>query len=239
MTKSDHTGIFILKLIMNELPGILFIDADISLTTKLKEFLLKNGFPVVHLCSTGEEGLIMAQKVKPEIILTELELSDLDGFDICYSLRNSADLKNAYIIFFAEQEDNFIKITALNKGADDYIPKPVNERLLLSKLHAYSRRLQICNSNSESINGLTIDFERFLIFIDHQEIQLSKMEFEILALFYKNPGKVFTREMIRAEVWSPHSHVNARTIDVHINKIRTKIGDSYIHTIKGVGYKLR
>lgn len=219
--------------------SILIIDHNYGFASDIKEFLEKNDFSV-HLALSSQKGAELALKHLPALILCEVDLPDKDGIELCREFRNIGLLKPSYIIMLSERNENFLQITAYNSGADDFLAKPLSERLLLSKIQSICRRLGSGNMKafqSQSENGLHIDFERYIAIRGENEIELPKKEFQILTLLYKHPRKVFSRDEIKSEIWGDDDEVKSRTIDVHVKKLREKIGGDLIKTIKGVGYK--
>jgi two-component system alkaline phosphatase synthesis response regulator PhoP len=218
---------------------ILIIDNDYGYASELKEWLQKNNL-AAQFALSASKALEIARTALPEIIFLEVDLPETDGLELLQELKKLNGLKNSFMVFLSNRNDNYVQIMAYNNGADDYVIKPVNERVLLSKINAYLRRLGINYNHVKNYNGinLKIDFEKYLIYKNNQEIELPKKEFEILSLLFKSPKKVFTREEIKKQIWGMDDAVKFRTIDVHVKKLREKIGDNLIKTIKGVGYKL-
>jgi len=220
---------------------ILLIDNDYGYASDLSEFLTKKGFKV-WLALSSQKTKEILQTVTPDVILIEVELSDSNGIDLCMDLRKKTHLKNTFIAFQSSQSDNFIQISALNAGADDYLVKPVNSHLLLTKINSYLRRISpqsiLSKNGNNQTEELLIDPEKYVVYKGTKELELPRKQFEILWLMYRNPRKVFSREDLKNEIWEDPKDVNNRTIDVHIKKLREIIGDKFIKTIKGVGYKL-
>lgn len=192
--------------------------------------------------STGDskEAIRLVKEEKPHLVLLEMVLPELDGIDICLELNKQPDRAEQLIVFYTERSEDYSQIAAFNAGADDYIIKPVKPRVLISRIRALLKR-QFYSLEQEIKHpgaGLVIDRERYLIFRDGSEIVLPRKEFELLALLSSSPRKVFTRKEISQLIWGYEIFSNNRTIDVHIRKLREKIGEKYIKTIKGVGYSL-
>ena len=187
-----------------------------------------------------KDALKLISGFAPQLILTELDLPDSNAVEVCSELRSQPNLDQSYFVVFSEQSDNFIQIASLNSGADDFLIKPLNERLLISKVNSYFRRMNLFLGEKDSTGkvSLKIDFDKYIVLKNQREIELPRKEFEILSLLYKNPKKVFSRDEIKNEIWGAGDKLNSRTIDVHIRKLREKVGDEVIKTIKGVGYKL-
>ncbi|MES2592488.1 MAG: response regulator transcription factor [Bacteroidota bacterium] len=218
---------------------ILIIDTDTELVSSMGAALQMEGLCVIT-SSKSREAIQLAIAQQPHLILVELLMPELDGIDICIELRHQPDLLHTLIVFYTERNEDYSQIAAFNAGADDYIIKPVKMRVLKSRLKAMLKRHPI-NQDKVIKNdgiGLVIDRERYLVFKDGEEIVLPRKEFELLALLSASPRKVFTRKEISQLIWGYEFVAKNRTIDVHILKIREKLGDKYVKTIKGVGYCL-
>ncbi len=181
------------------------------------------------------------KKKSPDLIILDVMMPDMDGMETCHQLRETPQLKNVLIAFLTARGEDYSQISGFEAGADDYISKPIKPRILVSRIKALLRRggkineTQIVNHTSD-LGGIVIDKERYLVMKNGDEINLPKKEFELLALLTSKPGKVFTREIILEKVWGGEVVVGDRTIDVHIRKLREKLGDNYFRTVKGVGY---
>jgi two-component system, OmpR family, alkaline phosphatase synthesis response regulator PhoP len=218
---------------------ILVIENDPEACVITEEILKNEGFKV-HVSFDSEEGIRIAKSIFPDLILMELQISPQDGIDLCLELRNDYSLNNTLIVFYTGRDEDYSQIAALNAGADDYIIRPVRPRVLITRLKALIKR-QLHSSDREmrkQVSGLTIDRERYLITKDGQQIVLPRKEFELLALLSTSPRKVFTRKEISQSIWGYEIFSKNRTIDVHIRKLREKLGEKYIKTIKGIGYSL-
>ncbi|MBN8696149.1 MAG: response regulator transcription factor [Bacteroidetes bacterium] len=218
---------------------ILLVDTDQEHLNLVGAQLRADGF-VVFSTSNSKEALHLAKEHTPHLILLELVMPELDGIDICLELRKNVLLANSLIVFCSNRSEDYSQIAAFNAGADDYIIKPVKTRVLITRLKALLKRLATVHEPSVTVHekGLVIDRERYLIFKDGEEIILPRKEFELLALMFANPRKVFTRKEISEQIWGYEIFAKNRTIDVHIRKLREKLGDQYIKTIKGIGYSL-
>lgn len=218
---------------------ILLVDTDQEHLNLVGTQLRADGF-VVFATSNSKEALSLAKEHTPQLILLELVMPELDGIDICLELRKNVLLSNSLIVFCSSRSEDYSQIAAFNAGADDYIIKPVKTRVLITRLKALLKRLATVHEPSVMVHekGLVIDRERYLIFKDGEEIILPRKEFELLALMFANPRKVFTRKEISEQIWGYEIFAKNRTIDVHIRKLREKLGDQYIKTIKGIGYSL-
>jgi len=218
---------------------ILVITTDEEFLSEAALSLKADGFVVVT-STQSLEAIQLAMDELPQLILLDLLMPELDGIDICLEIRNRPQLINTLIVFHTERNEDYSQIAAFNAGADDYIIKPTKMRVLISRLKALLKRHPTNMEKvikNESI-GLIIDRERYLIFKDGKEIILPRKEFELLSLLSASPRKVFTREEISQLIWGYEFVAKNRTIDVHVLKIREKLGDKYIKTIKGIGYCL-
>lgn len=218
---------------------ILFIDNDLDHVEKMKDLLEQNGYTVYFALSVSK-GLELFGKHQPKLLFLEIDLPEQDGIEVCNELRKNNRNQLLYIVFLSKRNDTYIQISAYNAGADDFLFKPVSERLLLTKIKSYFRRASVTNHETTIVGNpvMKIDFEKYLVLIGDNEIELPKKEFEIITLLFNNPRKVFSRDEIKNKIWGHNGDVKNRTIDVHVKKLREKIGDRFIKTIKGVGYKL-
>lgn len=216
---------------------ILLVDDEPDILEFISYNLVKEGFEV-FTSNNGKEAIKLAQKERPDLIILDVMMPDLDGIETCRVIRETPELKDVLIAFLTARNEDYSQIAGFDAGADDYINKPIKPRVLVSRVKALLRRQG--SSGSEEVmevNGFSIDREKYLIVKDGKQINLPKKEFELIALLASRPGKVFTREDILKNVWGDDVVVGDRTIDVHIRKLREKLGDAYIRTIKGVGYK--
>jgi two-component system alkaline phosphatase synthesis response regulator PhoP len=219
---------------------ILIVDDEPDILEFLEYNLKKEGFLVIT-AGDGEEGLALAAKEKPDLIVLDIMMPKMDGVEICRMIRNNSSYNNPLIAFLTAREEDYSQIAALDVGGDDYITKPVKPRVFISRIKALLRRgerMEQDELNKEIIAGdLLINPEQVSVKRGDEILDLAKKEFELLLLMVTKPGKVFTREEIFNKVWGSDVIVGNRTIDVHIRKLREKIGDNYIKTIKGIGYK--
>ncbi|MDB9775977.1 response regulator transcription factor [Vicingaceae bacterium] len=217
---------------------ILLVDDDQDILEFLGYNIKKEGFDV-ETASNGKDAIEVAKKFKPDLIILDVMMPEMDGMETCHQMRNMPMLKDTLIIFLTARGEDYSQIAGFDAGADDYITKPIKPRVLVSKVRAILRRKGSTQEEESAIeaNGVSIDRERYLMKKDGVEFNLPKKEFELLALLMSKPGKVFTREVILDSVWGGEVVVGDRTIDVHIRKLREKLGDLYIKTVKGVGYK--
>lgn len=218
---------------------VLIVDCNKEALQSTASVFEQEGFEVME-STTSDDAIKIAKKELPHLIVMELVMPKLDGIDICIELRREKELANTLIVFYTERDDDYSQIAAFNAGGDDYVIKPQKGRVLVSRTKALLRRHHRLNEASEVnyLQGLTIDRERYLIFKDGKEISLPRKEFELLALMANAPKKVFSRKEISQLIWGYEIFAKNRTIDVHIRRLREKLGEKYIKTIKGIGYRL-
>ncbi len=218
---------------------ILLIDDENDILEFLSYNLKKEGY-IISTASNGKEGLKIVNKFRPDLIIVDIMMPILDGIEFCSLLRADSKNENIIIVFLTARNEDYTQIVALDSGADDFIAKPIKPRLLLSKIKSLFNR-SIKNRKENNIlthKNLKLNEDNHQVLIDDIEYFFPKKEFEILKKFLENPSKVLTRESILNEIWGTDLYVGDRTIDVHIKRIRSKIGQQRIRTIKGVGYKL-
>ena len=225
---------------MSDNKTVLVVDDESDILEFLKYNLEKEGF-IVATAENGKEALEIAYKVKPQLIILDIMMPEMDGVEVCRQLRSDKVFDQTIISFLTARDEDYSQIAALDVGGDDYITKPIRPRLLISRVKALFRRTErgVGEQKSEviKVGDLTIDKEKVLVFRNEEQIEMAKKEFELLLLLASKPGKVFTREEIFNKVWGTDVIVGNRTIDVHIRKVREKLGSRYIKTLKGVGYK--
>lgn len=217
---------------------ILVVDDEPDILEFLSYNLNKEGAKV-YTADNGMAAIELAKTKRPDLILLDVMMPEMDGVETCMQLREHAETKNIIVAFLTARGEDYSQIAGFEAGADDYITKPIKPRVLISRLKALLRRKET-NIQSEGVTevkALKIDRDRYVVIQDENELNLPKKEFELLALLISVPGKVFTRETILSSVWGEDVVVGDRTIDVHIRKLREKIGSDHIKTIKGVGYK--
>lgn len=219
---------------------ILVVDDEPDIIEFISYNLKNESFDVLT-SSNGKEAIATAKSEKPDLIILDIMMPEIDGVEVCRTLREDADMDNTIIAFLTARNEDFTLIAALDAGGDDFITKPIRPRVLISRVKALLRRSNRKSSIEEdhivTIGDLTIDSEKYILSIKDKPINLARKEFELISLLVSKPGKVFTRDEIFRKVWGSDVIVGNRTIDVHIRKIREKIGDNYIKTVKGIGYK--
>lgn len=219
---------------------ILIVDDEPDIIEFLEYNLLKEDFEVFS-ANNGEEGLQLAEQVLPDLIILDIMMPVMDGVEVCRRLRQKDQFKSTIITFLTAREEDYSQIAALDTGGDDYITKPIRPRVFISRIKALLRRGPKMDANAEPtqirIGDLIIDLEKVIVTRGTDVFELAKKEFDLLTLLASKPGKVFSREEIFNRVWGADVIVGNRTIDVHIRKLREKLGDHYIKTIKGIGYK--
>ncbi len=216
---------------------ILLVDDEYDIVELIKYNLEKEGY-IVATASNGVECVSIAKSFIPDLILLDVMMPEMDGIETCIELRKHNVLKGVIIAFLSARAEDYTQVAGLDSGADDYITKPIKPRVLVSKVKALLRRSNVNKPLNKNLVSLEINREKHIVFCNGIEYTLPKKEFDLLALLFSKPGNVFNREVILAKVWGDDIVVGDRTIDVHIRKLREKLGDDYIKTVKGVGYKL-
>ncbi len=222
--------------------SVLVIDDEQDIRVLIKYNLEKEGF-IVTVADNGSEGINLAKQNIPDLILLDVMMPGMDGIETCERLKEIPELAGTMICFLTARGEDYSQIAGFDAGADDYITKPIKPKLLTSRIAAILRRksadIHSGERQNEEINenSIRIDRERYLISKGGEEMFLPRKEFELLALLMSKPGKVFHRDAIMNNVWGTDVIVGDRTIDVHIRKLREKIGETHIVTVKGVGYK--
>ena len=220
------------------MPKILLVDDEPDIIELIQYHLEKEGY-LVKTASNGIECLSIAKSFVPDLILLDVMMPEMDGIEACIELRKDNTLNSTLIAFLTARAEDYSHVAGLDSGADDYITKPIKPRVLLSKIKALLRRSTVNQIIKNDKVSLEINRDKYIVICEGKEFTLPKKEFELLALLFSKPGNVFTREAILAKVWGDDIVVGDRTIDVHIRKLREKIGSQYIKTVKGVGYKLK
>ena len=227
-------------------PKILLVDDEVDILEFISYNLQKEGYEV-FTAKNGLEALKVAEKVVPNLIILDVMMPEMDGIAACEELRKIPLLNSTVIAFLTARGEDYSQIAGFDAGADDYITKPVRPKVLVSRVKALLKRTGETpvvaaavvpeDTNTVNIGNLVIDKEKYLIRIEDNEMVLPRKEFELLSLLVSKSGKVFTREEIYHSVWGENVVVGDRTIDVHIRKLREKIGNEHIKTLKGIGYK--
>jgi two-component system, OmpR family, alkaline phosphatase synthesis response regulator PhoP len=219
---------------------ILLVDDEKDILEFLGYNLKKEGFQI-YTAGNGLEAIDLAGKVLPHLILLDVMMPKMDGIETCEQIRKNQQLKDVLIAFLTARGEEYSQIAGFEAGGDDYITKPIKPKLLVSRVKALLKRYNdtnlITGLSDQEENDIIIDTERYIVILKGKKLVLPKKEFELLNLLFSKPDKVFTRDDIFRLVWGDNVIVGDRTIDVHIRKLREKLGDNYIETIKGVGYK--
>jgi two-component system alkaline phosphatase synthesis response regulator PhoP len=218
---------------------ILLVDDEQDILEIVGYNLSQEGYKIVT-ASNGREAIAVAKKELPNLIIMDVMMPEMDGMEACEAIRKIPELNNVIITFLTARSEDYSQVAGFEVGADDYIAKPIKPKLLVSKVKALLRRLKNENVDATEnlvLGNITINREEYKIIIGDNEISLPRKEFELFYLLASKPGKVFKREEILDKVWGNEVIVGGRTIDVHIRKLREKIGEDLFKTIKGVGYK--
>ena len=215
---------------------ILLVDDEPDIL-EIISYSLKNAGYNVYTAKNGIEAVKQTEKIEPHLIILDVMMPEMDGIEACEIIRNTQKIKNTLITFLSARGEDYSQIAGFNAGADDYITKPIKPKILLSKVKSLLRRISIDQAEIIEIGNLIIDRSRYKVSHEGKEINLPRKEFELLYLLASKPGKVFKRDYILESVWGRDVVVGDRTIDVHIRKLREKIGDNFFKTVKGVGYK--
>ena len=223
---------------MAKKPTILLVDDDPDIREFVTFNLAKEGYNVVT-AKDGAEGVEAVKKHRPDLVLLDVMMPGMDGIEDCEAIRTNPDIASTLIAFLSARGEDYSQVAGFDAGADDYITKPIRPKVLVSRVKALLRRNV---KESEPVGNiergdLLINLEKYQVFRDGNVVEMPRKEFELLHLLASKPGKVFSRDSIMDRVWGSEVVVGGRTIDVHIRKIREKIGDDRIKTIKGVGYK--
>ena len=217
---------------------ILIVDDEKDILEFLSYNLKKEGFSI-YTAFDGLEGLEKTKKIKPDLIIVDLMMPKMNGIEMCENIRNDKKLSNVIILFLTARSEDYTQIAALDSGADDFLKKPIKPKLLISKVKSIMRRFSLNKNLKNYIHkDVELDIEKYSVKIKGDNINLARKEFDLLKLLINQPGKVYTREEILNDVWGNDIHVVDRTIDVHINRLRDKLGQKFIETIKGIGYKI-
>ncbi|MBN2682164.1 MAG: response regulator transcription factor [Bacteroidales bacterium] len=219
---------------------ILLVDDEPDIREFLCYNLKKEGFEVLS-AQNGKEAIKLVIQEKPDLIIMDVMMPEMDGIEACEEIRKIPEFQNILIAFLTARGEDYSQIAGFEAGGDDYIAKPIKPKVLISRINALLKRRKLekpkKKEKEEERKEIVIDREKYLVIINNKELNLPKKEFELLAMLESKPGRVFTREEIYDFVWGDDVVVGDRTIDVHIRKLREKIGEKHIVTIKGVGYK--
>jgi two-component system alkaline phosphatase synthesis response regulator PhoP len=218
---------------------ILLVDDEQDILEIVGYNLSQEGYQV-YTAKNGVEAVAKAKKKNPHLVILDVMMPEMDGIEACETIRNTPGLENTIITFLTARGEDYSQLAGFEAGADDYIQKPIKPKVLMSKVKALLRRRKEESTESEglyTVGNLTINREEYKVINKGEELILPRKEFELLALLTSKPGKVFKRESILEKVWGSEVVVGGRTIDVHIRKLREKIGDDHFQTVKGVGYK--
>ena len=219
---------------------ILIVDDEKDILEFLGYNLRKEGYQVLT-ASNGKKGLSMAMEHSPHLIILDVMMPEMDGIEVCREIRQIPSLKECIVVFLTARAEDYSQIAGFEAGADDYVSKPVKPRVLISRIKALLRRhdklTDVSSDFVYSVGGIVIDKERYIVISDGVEMSLPRKEFELLVVLASKPNKVFTRDEIFSRVWGSNVIVGDRTIDVHVRKLREKLGVDNIKTVKGVGYK--
>ena len=216
---------------------VLLVDDEPDIIELLKYNLEREGYQV-STALNGRDALKVAKANRPDLIVLDIMMPGMDGVEVCNQLRQLPEFKHTLITFLTARSEDYSQIAGFDAGADDYITKPVRPKVFVSKVKALLKRSGGDRPNGQVLeaNGVKVDMEKVMVFVNEVAMQLPKKEFELLVLLISKPGKVFKREEIYGQIWGNDLFVGDRTIDVHIRKLREKIGDDRIRTVKGIGY---
>ncbi len=225
-------------MIVNQTYKVLIVDDEADITEILQYNLIKEGYEV-RTASDGRKALEIAKEFVPSLILMDIMMPNMDGVEAGRRLREMPELTGTFIIYLTARSEEYSEVAAFDVGADDYITKPIKPRALMSRINALFRRESKKTKQDDKVNvgELTIDRKSYTVTNNGLHITLPKKEFELLYFLAQNPNKVFSRDDLLQNIWGTDVYVLARTVDVHIRKVREKIGEGHIKTVKGVGYK--
>ncbi len=222
----------------NKSKRILIVDDEADILELLKYNLKKEGYNV-KAENNGVDAVETAKSFFPDLVLLDIMMPNQDGVETCRQLREIPELENTFIVFLTARSEEYSEVAAFDIGADDYITKPIKPRALMSRISAMFRRGEVKSKDNViiTVGDLTIDRTSYTIIVKDRKITLPKKEFQLLYFLAQNPNKVFSRDDLLQNIWGTDVYVLARTVDVHIRKVREKIGEGFIRTVKGVGYK--
>lgn len=221
-------------------PRILLVDDEPDILELLSYNLAKEDYKI-KTAGNGAEAIEIAQEFSPDLIILDIMMPEMDGVEVCYQLREKDQFSNTVIAFLTARSEDFTQISALEAGGDDFIVKPIKPNVFKSRIKALLRRAisksEVKDQVKFKFGDIMINTEKYSVKLKGEKVKMAKKEFELLLLLTSSPGKVFKREEILKKVWGREVIVGDRTIDVHVRKLREKIGNEYIRTLKGVGYK--
>lgn len=225
---------------MSDKQTILVVDDEQDLLDLIEYNLKKEGFDVLK-AEDGKEGIAAARKHNPSLVLLDIMMPKMDGLEVVERMRSDDELKHIPIIFLTARGDEKTEVKGLNKGGDDYITKPISTTKLISRIKAVLRRFEKAEEDVDQleVHDIIIDKDRYIVTRGDEEFHLPRKEFELLYFLASRKGKVMDRQTLLNEVWGNNIYVVDRTVDVHVRKIREKLGDEYIETVKGVGYRFK
>lgn len=218
---------------------ILLVDDEKDILEFVSYNLKREGFEVLT-ARNGEDGIELAKAEKPHLILLDVMMPGMDGIETCNAIRENEELSGVLVAMLTARGEDYSQVAGFDAGADDYITKPIKPKVLVSRVKALLRRHGNSSESKKSVlefGALSIDLQKYQVRVEGKKLDLPRKEFELLSLLCSKPGKVFSREEILEQIWGNEVVVGGRTIDVHIRKLREKIGDAFIRTVKGVGYK--
>lgn len=220
---------------------LLIVDDEPDVREFLSYNLLREGYKV-HTAANGREAVEIAGREIPHLILMDVMMPGMDGIEACSEIRSMPGLRDTLICFLTARGEDYSQIAGFEAGGDDYIIKPVRPKVLAHRIKALLKRYKQASKSNEFVSespagSIQLDREKYIVTCEGKELTIPKKEFELLSLLISNPGKVFTRDEIYTQIWGTNVIVGERTIDVHIRKLRERLGEKYIHTLKGVGYK--
>ncbi len=217
---------------------VLVVDDEEPILELLKYNLEKGGYEV-QAAANGMKAVEIAKTFLPDLVLLDIMMPVMDGVETCRRIREIPELQKTFIVFLTARSEEYSEVAAFDVGADDYITKPIKPRALMSRIHALFRRDSkiVPPSRTIEVGDLKIDRTSYTVRVKGREVALPKKEFELLYFLAQNPNKVYSREELLGHIWGTDVYVVPRTVDVHIRKVREKVGEDYITTVKGVGYK--
>lgn len=215
---------------------ILLVDDEPDILEFLGYNLRAEGFEV-QTCTSGKEALALSTSFRPDLVILDVMMPEMDGVETCIEMRKRPELRNTIIAFLTARNEDYSQVAGFDAGGDDYIAKPIRPRVLVSKVKALLRRHDRAGDAAQNTGHIVLDRDKYLVMCNGEALELPKKEFELLSLLASGAERVFTREQILDKVWGSDVIVGDRTVDVHIRRLREKIGAEHIRTVKGIGYK--